>query len=173
MLKRLSPMVEMPANITLFPNARHRLNMFLESSGILSFYAGLVLPLVLVLPMVLVLVAVSSGGIRAWLDFVCVAGRCTHPNSCCQLLNVAQLLALIWGHCHRYKTESGAFCHVHWSRGIRCAFFEYSASSVWVWVSAVFLSLFLLLFFFFLAALSECVHQHLDSREIHSRLVII
>lgn len=165
-------------------NARHRLTCSWNSVG--SFYAGNAIP--------------YGGHIRPWIVFgACVLilselscwivgslDRCAHWNCHClqarrsqeEELQLQLLLALIWRHCHRYKTS---FVQVVKGIGIRCAYFAYSpyfsarlpslslslyrlVGSVWCWLwVSPWLSL----------ALSTCVHQHLVSREIHSRLVII
>lgn len=80
--------------LLFFPNARHRLNMFLEFSGILALYAGPG-------PKVASSAVECLHSCVAWF---CLRSDSAASSSCCQRLNLAQLLALILGHCHRYKT---------------------------------------------------------------------
>lgn len=97
------------------------------------------------------------------------------------------LLALIWRHCHRYKTSF--VCPLDWSRHrhwhplrifrILCALLPLllplGRTPIQMWSGSVTLlfSLGCLVLGLWTLVLSTCVHQHLVSREIHSRLVII
>jgi len=130
--------------------------MFLEFSGILSFYAW---------PASGIGIGIGIVWRHSCVVWFCLRSEAHIPSSCWPLLNLAQLLALIWGHCHRYKTESGLFAMSVGQEASVAHFSNIQPALCGFWVRG--LCSFCLIF------LSECVHQHLVSREIHSRLVII